>query len=158
MILYSYKKKVCKPSLCNFGGLGSWKSTSKWKTSTGYLFSIYKPATCGLKLSILLYLRPIIGRREIGLYPVQLGTFERINFTSPGKFTFKSLKDALKVPKILHAKSVWPWSRCVCLADIADRILSCVGFWMEDMRSYMITYDEEDAVSRYRCWVSGFGN
>ena len=27
---------------------------------------------------------------------------------------------------------------------------------MEDMRSYMITYDEEDAVSPYRCWVDIF--
>ena len=43
---------------------------------------------------------------------------------------------------------------CVVAADIPDRELSCVGFWMEDMRSYMITYDEEDAVSPYRCWVS----
>ena len=42
-----------------------------------------------------------------------------------------------------------------CFTDIADRELSCVGYWMEDMRSYMLTYDEEDAVSRFRCWVSG---
>ena len=42
--------------------------------------------------------------------------------------------------------------------DIPDRELSCVGFWMEDMKSYMITYDEEDAVSAYRCWVSTFVN
>ena len=44
--------------------------------------------------------------------------------------------------------------RASCVSDIPDRELSCVGFWMEDMRSYMITYDEEDAVSAYRCWVS----
>ena len=40
------------------------------------------------------------------------------------------------------------------ISDIADHELSCVGYWMEDMRSYMVTYDEEDAVSKYRCWVS----
>lgn len=37
--------------------------------------------------------------------------------------------------------------------DIPDRELSCVGFWMEDMKSYMLTYDEEDAISKFRCWV-----
>ncbi|CAL1544750.1 unnamed protein product [Lymnaea stagnalis] len=37
--------------------------------------------------------------------------------------------------------------------DEPDHILTCVGFWMEDMKSYMITYDEEDAISRFRCWV-----
>ena len=40
------------------------------------------------------------------------------------------------------------------VSDIPDRELNCVGFWMEDMRSYLITYDEEDPVSRFRCWVS----
>ncbi|GFO36649.1 actin cytoplasmic type 5 [Plakobranchus ocellatus] len=34
-----------------------------------------------------------------------------------------------------------------------DHVLTCVGFWMEDMRSYLITYDEEDAISKFRCWV-----
>ncbi|GFR94202.1 hypothetical protein ElyMa_004396600 [Elysia marginata] len=33
-----------------------------------------------------------------------------------------------------------------------DHVLTCVGFWMEDMRSYLITYDEEDAISKFRCW------
>ncbi|XP_046543445.1 uncharacterized protein LOC124253673 [Haliotis rubra] len=37
--------------------------------------------------------------------------------------------------------------------DEADHILTCVGFWMEDMKSYLITYDEEDAISEFRCWV-----
>lgn len=37
--------------------------------------------------------------------------------------------------------------------DEPDHTLTCVGFWLEDMRSYLITYDEEDAVSQYRCWV-----
>ncbi|CAH1772900.1 unnamed protein product [Owenia fusiformis] len=37
--------------------------------------------------------------------------------------------------------------------DEPDRELRCVGYWMEDMKSYLITYDEEDAITRYRCWV-----
>jgi len=41
----------------------------------------------------------------------------------------------------------------IMIVDIPDRELSCVGYWLEDMRSYMITYDLEDAVSKFRCWV-----
>ncbi|XP_060082564.1 uncharacterized protein LOC132561872 [Ylistrum balloti] len=37
--------------------------------------------------------------------------------------------------------------------DVSDHILMCVGFWMEDYRSYLITWDEEDAISAFRCWV-----
>ncbi|BFY99325.1 hypothetical protein BsWGS_02365 [Bradybaena similaris] len=37
--------------------------------------------------------------------------------------------------------------------DEPDNILTCVGYWLEDMKSYLITYDEEDAVSKFRCWV-----
>jgi hypothetical protein len=37
--------------------------------------------------------------------------------------------------------------------DMPDRELNCVGYWLEDMKSYMITYDMEDAVSAFRCWV-----
>lgn len=37
--------------------------------------------------------------------------------------------------------------------DIPDRELYCVGYWLEDMKSYMITYDMEDAISNFRCWV-----
>ncbi|KAK2182820.1 hypothetical protein NP493_335g04014 [Ridgeia piscesae] len=37
--------------------------------------------------------------------------------------------------------------------DEPDRELTCVGYWMEDMRSYLITYDEEDPVTKFRCWV-----
>ncbi|XP_014775619.1 uncharacterized protein LOC106872953 [Octopus bimaculoides] len=37
--------------------------------------------------------------------------------------------------------------------DEPDNILKCVGYWMEDLRSYLITYDDEDAISNFRCWV-----
>ena len=32
--------------------------------------------------------------------------------------------------------------------------MQCVGFWRENLRSYLITYDELDPISKYRCWVS----
>lgn len=38
--------------------------------------------------------------------------------------------------------------------DIADNRLTCVGYWMEDTKSFLITYDPEDpVVHNFRCWV-----
>ncbi|VDD76438.1 unnamed protein product [Mesocestoides corti] len=38
--------------------------------------------------------------------------------------------------------------------DVTDNYIACVGFWMEDTKSYLITYDREDPVTnRFRCWV-----
>ena len=38
--------------------------------------------------------------------------------------------------------------------DATDNTLTCVGFWMEDTKSYLITYDPVDVVNHhFRCWV-----
>lgn len=34
-----------------------------------------------------------------------------------------------------------------------DYEMQCIGFWKENLKSYLITYNEEDAYSKYRCWV-----
>uniref|UniRef100_A0A1B6D081 Uncharacterized protein n=1 Tax=Clastoptera arizonana TaxID=38151 RepID=A0A1B6D081_9HEMI len=34
-----------------------------------------------------------------------------------------------------------------------DYKMKCVGFWKENLKSYLITHDELDAFSRFRCWV-----
>ncbi|XP_014250754.1 uncharacterized protein LOC106667362 [Cimex lectularius] len=34
-----------------------------------------------------------------------------------------------------------------------DYRMKCIGFWKENLKSYLITYDELDAFSKYRCWV-----
>lgn len=34
-----------------------------------------------------------------------------------------------------------------------DYEMQCVGYWRENLKSYLITYDPIDAYSRYRCWV-----
>lgn len=34
-----------------------------------------------------------------------------------------------------------------------DYIMKCIGFWKENLRSYLITYDDLDPLSKYRCWV-----
>ena len=35
-----------------------------------------------------------------------------------------------------------------------DYRLQCIGFWKENLKSYLITYDQLDAFTKYRCWVS----
>lgn len=35
-----------------------------------------------------------------------------------------------------------------------DYKLKCIGYWKENLKSYLITYDELDPYSKYRCWVS----
>lgn len=35
-----------------------------------------------------------------------------------------------------------------------DYKLKCIGYWRENLQSYLITYDELDPYSKYRCWVS----
>lgn len=34
-----------------------------------------------------------------------------------------------------------------------DYKMKCIGFWKENLKSYLITYDELDPYSKYRCWV-----
>ncbi|CAH0563663.1 unnamed protein product [Brassicogethes aeneus] len=34
-----------------------------------------------------------------------------------------------------------------------DYKMKCVGFWKENLKSYLVTYDELDPLSKYRCWV-----
>lgn len=34
-----------------------------------------------------------------------------------------------------------------------DYRMQCVGYWQENLKSYLITYDQLDAFTKYRCWV-----
>lgn len=34
-----------------------------------------------------------------------------------------------------------------------DYKMKCIGYWKENLKSYLVTYDELDAFSKYRCWV-----
>lgn len=43
---------------------------------------------------------------------------------------------------------------CCISVDEPDNYLQCVGYWQENQQSYLVTYDTEDPVSNYRCWVS----
>ncbi|KAK8374489.1 hypothetical protein O3P69_019858, partial [Scylla paramamosain] len=37
--------------------------------------------------------------------------------------------------------------------SVIDYRLQCVGFWQENLLSYLVTHDPSDSVSRFRCWV-----
>ena len=34
-----------------------------------------------------------------------------------------------------------------------DYQMQCIAYWKENLKSYLITFDNLDAYSRYRCWV-----
>lgn len=41
----------------------------------------------------------------------------------------------------------------IILIGDPDYKMKCIGFWKENLKSYLITYDELDALTKYRCWV-----
>lgn len=49
--------------------------------------------------------------------------------------------------------SVDYFGRPVDIYSDPDYRMSCIGFWKENLKSYLITYDQFDAYSKYRCWV-----
>ncbi|XP_015930665.1 uncharacterized protein [Parasteatoda tepidariorum] len=49
--------------------------------------------------------------------------------------------------------SVDYFGRPVDIYSEPDHKMKCIGFWKENLKSYLITYDEEDAYSKFRCWV-----
>lgn len=49
--------------------------------------------------------------------------------------------------------SVDAYGRHVDIYSDPDYKLKCVGYWKENLKSYLITYDELDPYSKYRCWV-----
>lgn len=72
--------------------------------------------------------------------------------------------DHLGKPVDIYSESYWylhvQLSRiCGCIDNIAistgdpDYVMKCIGYWKENLKSYLITYDELDPFSKYRCWV-----
>lgn len=45
------------------------------------------------------------------------------------------------------------YGRHVDIYTDPDYKLKCIGYWKENLKSYLITYDELDPYSKYRCWV-----
>ncbi|PSN44406.1 hypothetical protein C0J52_05747 [Blattella germanica] len=52
-----------------------------------------------------------------------------------------------------YCLSVDHLGRPVDIYSDPDYKMKCIGFWKENLKSYLITYDELDPFSRYRCWV-----
>ena len=52
-----------------------------------------------------------------------------------------------------YCLSVDYFGRPVDIYSEPDYKMNCIGFWKENLKSYLITYDSLDAYSRFRCWV-----
>ncbi|KAK7603866.1 hypothetical protein V9T40_003865 [Parthenolecanium corni] len=52
-----------------------------------------------------------------------------------------------------YCLSVDHLGRPVDIYSDPDYKMKCVGYWKENLKSYLITYDEMDAYSSFRCWV-----
>lgn len=52
-----------------------------------------------------------------------------------------------------YCLSVDHLGRPVDIYSDPDYKMKCVGFWKENLKSYLITYDALDPYSKYRCWV-----
>ncbi|VDN08752.1 unnamed protein product [Dibothriocephalus latus] len=69
------------------------------------------------------------------------------------------IQACLEDPKILKLDVEQCWrldfaGHPISEYNVMDNYISCVGYWMEDTKSYLITYDREDPVNnRFRCWV-----
>lgn len=45
---------------------------------------------------------------------------------------------------------------CHMFTGDPDYKMKCIGYWKENLKSYLVTYDELDPFSKYRCWVRRF--
>jgi hypothetical protein len=52
-----------------------------------------------------------------------------------------------------YCLSVDHLGRPVDIYSDPDYKMKCIGFWKENLKSYLITYDDLDPYSKYRCWV-----
>ncbi|XP_058065303.1 uncharacterized protein LOC131214967 [Anopheles bellator] len=52
-----------------------------------------------------------------------------------------------------YCLSVDHLGRPVDIYSDPDYRMKCIGFWQENLKSYLITYDDLDPLSKYRCWV-----
>lgn len=52
-----------------------------------------------------------------------------------------------------YCLSVDHLGRPVDIYSDPDYKMKCIGFWKENLKSYLITYDDLDPLSKYSCWV-----
>ncbi|XP_068208102.1 uncharacterized protein udt [Palaemon carinicauda] len=112
--------------------------------------------------------------------PVKCPVAGKFNFTQKGELLFetKIIDGVTKTPwDSIHCrenisdfsvcgqdqKEIWidahycisvdAYGRHIDIYTDPDYKLKCVGYWKENLRSYLITYNELDPYSKYRCWV-----
>ncbi|XP_040564488.2 LOW QUALITY PROTEIN: uncharacterized protein [Lepeophtheirus salmonis] len=80
----------------------------------------------------------------------------------PGQFSCKQNISRLTVCDTDHKEisidETYCWStdhlgRPIDIYSVPDYRLQCIGYWKENLKSYLITYDQLDAFTNYRCWV-----
>jgi hypothetical protein len=62
---------------------------------------------------------------------------------------YKQTVTTFSLKKIVKAKNKMlksPATTCLIY-------FQCIGYWKENLKSYLITYDQLDAFTKYRCWV-----
>ncbi|EDS36537.1 conserved hypothetical protein [Culex quinquefasciatus] len=52
-----------------------------------------------------------------------------------------------------YCLSVDHLGRPVDIYSDPDYRMKCIGYWQENLKSYLVTYDDLDPLSKYRCWV-----
>ncbi|KAJ8920205.1 hypothetical protein NQ315_011866 [Exocentrus adspersus] len=52
-----------------------------------------------------------------------------------------------------YCLSVDHLGRPVDIYSDPDYKMKCIGYWKENLKSYLVTYDELDPLSKYHCWV-----
>ena len=61
-----------------------------------------------------------------------------------------------KIPPLLCTSQEWIRHNLTYLNNLIIKyfiFFQCVGYWKENLKSYLITYDQLDAFTKYRCWV-----
>lgn len=111
--------------------------------------------------------------------PIQCPVAGKFNFTQKGDVLFETrilggITDSPR-PNIYCSQNISDFSSCGDQKEIAidenyclsvdyfgrpkdiysdpDYRMKCIAFWKENLKSYLITYDELDPFSKYRCWV-----
>ncbi|CAF4685329.1 unnamed protein product [Rotaria sp. Silwood1] len=52
-----------------------------------------------------------------------------------------------------YCRQLDPYGTPIGVYEQPDYIYQCAGYWREDSRSMMVTYDRDDPYNNYKCWV-----
>ena len=52
-----------------------------------------------------------------------------------------------------YCRRLDPYGTPIGVYEQPDYLYHCAGYWREDSRSYLITYDQDDPYTTFKCWV-----